>query len=134
MEDLILDKDITVFYVTASSFPEGITEAHHRLHKLTAFSGARNYFGISRPENGAIVYRAGAEEKFEGEGKKLNCDTLVLKKGKYIFNTIHNYLKDPQQISKTFNKLLKSTDIDPDGYCVEWYINDKDVKCMVRLT
>jgi hypothetical protein len=133
METITLDKDIKVFYVTAKSFPDGIMEAHKKLHALVPFSADRKYFGISRPENGAIVYRAAAEELTPGEAEKLNCDTLVLKKGKYICSTINDYMKDVQSIGRCFKELLSRPDIDPQGYCVEWYFTDKDVKCMVRL-
>jgi hypothetical protein len=29
--------------------------------------------------------------------------------------------------------LLTQPNIDPNGYCLEWYLNGKDVRCMVRL-
>jgi hypothetical protein len=134
METIILDKDIKVFYVTASTFPEGILAAHQTLHAKIPYSTERKYFGISRPENnGKIVYRAAAEEMKEGEGAALNCDTLVLKKGKYISLTVLDYMKDLSSIEKAFQQLLASPDLDPEGYCVEWYLTDKDLRCMVRL-
>jgi hypothetical protein len=133
MEAITIDKDIKVFYVTAISFPDGIMEAHQKLHSLVPFSTNRRYFGISRPEKGVIVYKAAAEEINPGEAKKFNLDELVLKKGKYISATINDYMKDIPAIDKTFKKLLSNPDIDPQGYCVEWYLSQKDVRCMVRL-
>jgi hypothetical protein len=133
METTTLDDDIKVFYVTAKSFPGGIMEAHQKLHSLTPFSNGRRFFGLSRPENGIIVYKAAAEEMGGGEAEKLNCDTLIIKKGKYICLTINDFMKDIQSIGKAFKELLANPGLDPDGYCVEWYLNDKDVKCMIRL-
>ena len=133
METTMLDKDITVFYVTAGTFPSGIMEAHQKLHALVPFSPGRKYFGISRPENGIIVYKAAAEELEAGEGKKLGCENMVLKKGKYISVTIPDYQKNIESIGETFKTLLNQPGIDPKGYCIEWYINPNDVKCMVRL-
>lgn len=135
METMNLKKDIKVFYLTADSFPQGVNEAHNRLHKLVPFDKDRNYFGISRPEEGGpIVYRAGTEERAVGEAKKYNCDTLVLKKGTYISTVVNGFNKDPQLIGKAFQELLAYPNIDPQGYCVEWYRNDADtVTCMVRL-
>lgn len=134
METITLDKDIKVFYVTASTFPEGILAAHQSLHAKIPYSTERKYFGISRPENnGEIVYRAAAEEMKEGEGATLNCDTLVLEKGKYISLTVLDYMKDLSSIDKAFRQLLASPDLDPEGYCVEWYLTDKDLRCMIRL-
>jgi predicted transcriptional regulator YdeE len=133
METITFDKDIKVMYVTAKSFPDGILEAHQKLHAKVPFSKERKYFGISRPENGPIVYKAAVEETKPGEAKKLNLDTLTLKKGKYISATIRDYMKDAESIRRTFITLLASPDLDPNGYCVEWYFNEKDVHCMVRL-
>lgn len=133
METITFDHDIPVMYLTASSFPEGIMEAHEKLHKIVPYSVDRKYFGISRPENGPIVYRAAAEEKFPGEAEKLGLDKLILKKGEYASITVNDYPKYLHTISDVFQKLLALPNIDPEGYCVEWYIPDTDVKCMVRL-
>jgi hypothetical protein len=133
METITIEKDIPVFYVEATSFPEGIEASHQKLHSLVSFTKDRRYFGISRPENGIIKYKAAAEELKDGEGAEYKCSTLTLKKGRYIYETIHDYLKDIRSIEKTFQKLLTHQDLDPEGYCVEWYVNPKDVTCMIRL-
>lgn len=134
METITLDKDINVFFVTAKSFPDGVLDAHNKLQELVPFLADRNYFGISRPENGLLVYRAATEEKSQGEAEKYKCDTLILKKGEYISLTVNDFKKNPQSIQKTFQKLFSNPGLDPQGYCVEWYLNDKEaVKCMIRL-
>jgi hypothetical protein len=135
MEKFILKNDISVFYVQAESYPMGIQAAHDRLHAIVPFSPNRNYFGLSRPENnGPIVYRAATEEIKEGEAKQYNCSTLIIKKGNYVCITVNDFRKDVMSISNAFRELLSQPNIDPEGYCVEWYANDKEaVKCMVRL-
>ncbi|HEX2968751.1 MAG TPA: hypothetical protein VHO46_06565 [Bacteroidales bacterium] len=135
MTTTILDKDIKVFYVTADSFPEGIGEATQKLHSLFPFTKGRRIFGLSRPENNeVIVYRAAAEEMYEGESEKLKCDTLIIPKGKYISIEVVDFRKDVMSIDRAFQQLLKQTDLDPDGYCVEFYASDKEaVTCMIRL-
>jgi len=133
METTVLDNDIKVLYITASSFPDGIMEAHEKLHSLIPFSTERKYFGMSRPESGPIVYRAAAEEINNGEAEKYHCDTLIIKKGKYISITIKDYIKDIQSVKTAFDTILSQPGLDPQGYCVEWYLNEKDVRCMVRL-
>lgn len=42
-------------------------------------------------------------------------------------------MEDIQRIGNAFEKLLSQPGLDPEGYCVEWYFNDKDIRCMVRL-
>ncbi|HEY5822880.1 MAG TPA: transcriptional regulator [Cyclobacteriaceae bacterium] len=134
MKTFTLDKDITIFYITASSFPEGVLTAHEELHSLVPFSTERKFFGVSRPEeDGPIVYRAAAEELFKGEAKKFNCDTLVLKKGEYIGKDVKNYINDVQSVQLAFDEILEQPALDPKGYCVELYLSEKDVRCMIRL-
>ena len=133
METITLPKDIKVFYVKASSFPSGIAAAHDKIHALVHQPINRKFYGISRPENGAIQYKAAAEELVAGEAEKLRCDTLILKKGKYICLTVHDFTKDPQSIERAFQQILHQPHLDPQGYCVELYLNDKDVQCMVRM-
>jgi hypothetical protein len=133
MEIITVNTDIKVFYITAKSFPEGILEAHQTLHKLVPFSPDRRYFGISRPESYSIIYRAATEETYPGEAEKLKLDTLILKKGNYISETLKDYQKDVSAITRTFDELLKHPGIDPEGYCVEWYTSMNDMICMVRL-
>lgn len=134
METITFDKDIKVFYITATSFPDGALAAHQKLHALIPFTTDRRYFGVSRPENGMqIIYKAAAEELEPGEGEKLKLETLILKKGKYISLIIHDFIKDIPAIQKTFNLLISQPDIDPQGYCVEEYIDQKDMLCMVKL-
>lgn len=135
MENIKIKNDIKVFYVTALSFPEGISEATDKLHSLFPFSKERNIFGLSRPENGGgIVYRAAAEEMESGEAERLGCETLFIKKGNYISLTVNDFRTDPLAIKNAFDRLLTEPNLDPEGYCMEWYATDKEqVRCMIRL-
>lgn len=135
MDTFKLDHDIPVLSVVANSFPEGILQAHEDLHKLIPFSMDRNYFGLSRPENGGpIIYRAAAEEKEPGEAEKYQSDRLIIKQGEYASIILRNFRNSPQKIGEAFQELLAVPNLDPEGYCVEWYANDKEeVRCMVRL-
>lgn len=133
METILIEKDIKVIYITAKSFPEGIQEAHDRLHAMIPFSKERRYFGLSRPEMGVIVYKAAAEELKKDKEENFNCESFIIEKGTYRSITILNYKNDPLRISKAFEELISYSDIDPNGYCVEWYQGDEDLHCMVRI-
>ena len=134
METTTIEDDINIMYVTATSFPEGIQAAHEKLHSLVPFSNERKYFGLSRPENGVIVYKAAAEEINKGEAETLKLERLTVKKGNYISLAINNFMKDLQSIDRAFKELLAYPGLDPQGYCVEWYLSPQDVKCMIRLS
>ena len=133
METISIDNDISVFYITASSFPGGVLAAHQQLHAMVPFSQQRRYFGISRPEHGHIVYMAATEEMERGEAQRYGCGTLILRAGSYLAKTIHNYMQHIPAIGDTFQLLLSQPGIDPQDYCLELYLNDKDLRYMVRL-
>ena len=132
-EKYYLDQDITVLYLTASSFPEGIQQAHEKLHSLVPYPPERKFFGLSRKEEGIIRYQAAAEVITPDEAYKLGCPTLVIKKGFYLSVFLKDYQQNIQNIPNIFQALLATPNLDPEGYCVEWYISQKDMRCMVRL-
>ena len=134
MKTISIAEDIKVMYVTATSFPEGIMEAHEKIHSIVAVKSGRRFFGISRPENKTIVYRAAVEVLKLDEPATFKLETLLLKKGNYVSLLVKNYAKDVESVGRAFDTLLSHPHLDPQGYCVERYLdNNKDVECMIRL-
>lgn len=133
METIHLDENIKVCCVEAASFPEGIAAAHEKLHGLVHGPGKRRYFGISRPENGKIIYKAAAEELHANEAAELKCAPFVIPRGEYISAMVENYPEHPEKISKAFQQLTAYPGIDPQGYCIECYLDAQTVRCMIRL-
>ncbi len=130
----ILEKDVYVFCVTASSFPNGVLDAHQQLHSYVDYDLKRNYFGISAPDKtGTIIYKSAAEEINKGELSKHQLEEFIIKKGNYIYIDIKDFMKDVNSIGKAFNELISNPSIDPQGCCIEWYLSQNDVRCMVRL-
>lgn len=133
MEKYTLDKDIPLICVAAKSFPDGVQAAFDELQTKLK-DGNRKLFGISHPGNdGNIIYKAAAEELHDGEAAELSCEHFVVKKGVFISETVTGLPERMSQIAPTFQKLLKTPGIDPKGYCVEMYLNESDVQCMVGL-
>ncbi|KQR65304.1 hypothetical protein [Pedobacter sp. Leaf176] len=133
METFYLDKDIKVMCVTASSFPDGVNTAHKKLHDVLAFDEKRRCFGISSPNGRSIIYKAAAEELNPGESGIFGFETFVIKQGHFASEYIVDFMSQIPSVGKTFEKLLFIADIDPDGYCLEMYIGNKDIRCMVPL-
>ncbi len=135
METISIDSDILVAYIQAGSFPEGVMAAHEQLHlHFPNTDKNRKFYGLSRPENaGAISYKAAAEVTEEAEAHLKGLQTLVIKRGKYVSIAIHDFMQDITAIGSAFQQLLRQPEIDPDGYCIELYLNEKDVQCMVRM-
>ena len=42
-------------------------------------------------------------------------------------------MSDTQGVGHAFEKMLALEEIDPNGYCLEWYISKQEVRCMVPL-
>lgn len=134
METIVLDKDVKVMCITAKSFPDGVLEAHQKLHALVPPGNNRRYYGLSRPEKGIITYHAAAEQLKDNEAVQHNLHTITIKKGRYKSITIKDFMSDISSIGKAFEQLLQEPKkLDPEGYCVEEYISETDVICMVRL-
>jgi predicted transcriptional regulator YdeE len=134
MEKYELVKDIIVMYVPAESFPEGIQDAFENLESKLPSKDDRILFGISWPdENGKIMYKAAAEEKYKGEGKKYELDIFAIKKGIYASELVKDYKKNLSLIGITFQQLLKHPQLDTNSYCLEWYKGCDDVICLVKL-
>jgi hypothetical protein len=135
MELYKLTEDIDVFYITAKSFPEGIVDAHKKLHALFPSAASRKFFGISFPDRkGVIAYKAATQSEYPGESNTYRCESYIIRKGEYTSILIHNYQNDNLSIDRAFKKLLTDPDIDPLGACVEMYLGEKDVRCMIRLS
>jgi hypothetical protein len=133
MNQYNLQEDIKVFYISATSFPAGVQEAHQQLHRLVPFSPERMYFGISRPgPGGAIEYKAAASELTEGDLSIHGLSAFIIQKGIYVFTDIPDFMKNIPAIGKTFQLLLTDKTIDPNGACIEWYMTEKNCRCMVR--
>lgn len=134
MNTINFDNDITIMYVQAATFPDGVMPAYEALHSKLPFSPDRKFLSVSRPEgNGEISYKAGAEILDNEEADKHGLPTLTLKKGGYVMITIENFMTDVSSVGRAFEELMQNPDIDPEGYCVEWYFNETDVHCMIRL-
>jgi hypothetical protein len=134
MENFNLEKDIKVFYITAKSFPFGVGEAHQKLQSLLPHTEGRQFYGISYPNSeGIIQYKAAVAETFAGEGGSYDCATFIIKKGSYLRETLIDWQKEERIVEKTFKQLLSDARIDKNGYCLEVYLSENDMRCMVKL-
>ena len=131
MDSFILGEDIPVMTLTASRFPEGISEAFSKLHSIVPDHDKRRWFGISHPDKeGKIIYKAAAEELEFDESKALGLERFVIRHGAFMSFYIKDCKDNMAAIKTAFDLLTAQEEADPNGYCLEWYIGD-DVKCLV---
>jgi hypothetical protein len=133
METVRFENDIIAMCITATSFPAGVPKAHESLHAVVPFSYDRKYFGISYPDKkGNIIYKAAASELKKGELESHKLEPFTIPAGEYFSVIIRNYQQDLPSITRVFDELTSRKDIDPNGFCLEWYFNEHDVRCMVK--
>lgn len=128
-----LDQGIALFGLKAEGFPHGVKESFIKLHKMVQFNENRLYMGLSKfkPEGG-LEYICVASELYEGEFNDLNLQQVSITSGNYLCDDIEDFMNHIDQISKTFQELIKDNRFDPENWAIEWY--EKDVcKCMVKL-
>lgn len=128
-----IEKDIRCYRVKAVSFPEGVMAAHQQLHKLFTFDGKRRFFGISRPEGGGKISYWAAAEIMDGDINNNNLEEFIIPAGNYWGKDIQQFRKDIPEVGRTFQQLLMHPQLDHNGFCLEWYPNMEDVRCMVPL-
>ncbi len=134
METFVFENDIKVYCLTAKSFPEGIAEVYDTLHTLYPPGNGRTYFGISYPDGkGSLIYKAAVSLNDNDTPPTAPFEPFTIKKGTYLSQDIKNFMDDVQSIGSLFQQMIKDPRIDPNGYCLEMYLNPTDVRCMVKL-
>jgi predicted transcriptional regulator YdeE len=139
MDKIVFEKrnfphDLKVFGMHVRSFPNGIGEAFDSLIERMPPEPKRSYFGISEmATNGDILYYAAAEETFEGEARQYGFDIYIVKQGEYLTVTVNDWRKKTTCIKDVFEAMLDDVRIDKENPCIEWYKNDDEMVCMVRL-
>ena len=132
MEKYNLTNDVKLFGLQVKTFPSGVAEMFHELIKKTG-DESRAYYGISEFNDGKMVYYATAEEKFEGEAEKYNCEKLKIEKGEYLASTIFGWRKKTDCIKDVFTELIKDPRVNKTKPAIEWYKDDNEMMCMVEL-
>jgi hypothetical protein len=133
METYQLKHDIKVFCVEAQSFPKGIKAAFDKLYSLLPNAQDHAIFGISKPENGIIKYRAAANENIEGQARKLGYPTFIIEAGEYLGETLMDWQQNEMMIMSIFNRLIADKRLDGSAHCIEWYKSPTELLCMVLM-
>ena len=66
------------------------------------------------------------------EAAQPGLERFTIPGGAYNTYYIQDYRNNLAAIGECFQLLIGQAEADPNGYCIEWYIGDNDVKCMVR--
>jgi hypothetical protein len=92
----------------------------------------RDYFGISYLKDGKVTYFAMAAEKFEGEAQQDNFEKYLLPSGLYLMEEIQEWRSNTASINGVFMEMLKSQKQEQGQPCVEWYLTDTIMRCLIK--
>jgi hypothetical protein len=83
--------DVSLIGIAVKTSPQGIKEAFDSLMKTVGTE--RSYYGVSWMDEGNnVIYYAMATESFAGEAKLHGYESLVIQKGDYKTEAVHNWL------------------------------------------
>ena len=133
MEKYEVKQDVALICYEAKSFPDGITEAFNKLQSSLPNCSERTWYGISKPNGGEIIYKAAVTELSDMEAEENSFESFTVTKGTYLTETLTGWRENTQIIGATFDKLLQDPQLDPSSSCVEWYLSDDKLTCMVKL-
>jgi hypothetical protein len=124
-------ENLTLMGLHVKTFPHGIKDTFDSL--MNIFGTNRDYYGVSwMDETNQVIYYAMTLETFMGEAILFSHDTLVIEKGEYVTETIHNWLDKTASIKDVFHRLTNGKRPDKNCPCVEWYKSNEEMVCMVR--
>ncbi len=134
METYNLKNDLEVFGKEVTTFPLGINEAFHALINMIPDGSHRAYYGLSHmDENGKIIYKAAAGEKYPGEAEKYDCERYIIEKGEYLVVTITGWRDQTDRIKDVFHDMMEDDRADETKEVVEWYKTDTEMLCLVKM-
>jgi hypothetical protein len=133
METITLYHDIRVFYVKDKTHSLSLPEIYQDLIKNVPFARDRMYYGIVTDEQGCYRHRLAVEQLTRNEGRELNLELHIIRRGIYLSSIIRNYQQNVTEIERVFQRLRLEAGQDQYECRVEWYFNATDVACMLRL-
>jgi hypothetical protein len=133
METYVIEEDIKAFGKVVAQFPSGIGKAFEDLVKLVPGGFTRSFFGISEMKNGVMQYSAVAEELSDGEAETYQCSEFVIAKGVYLTTMLKDWQTKTERIKDIFHEMMKDNRVDKSKPCIEWYKNEREMLCMVRM-
>lgn len=131
METYKIEKDIKTLGVEVKDFPEGISEAFDSLVEMLPGGFSRSFYGIIEMRGTDLLYKATAEELYEGEAEQYNCDRSLISKGEYLAETIRDWRGKTNSIKDVFQSMIQDSRADRNKPAIEWYKSNEEMVCLV---
>jgi hypothetical protein len=127
-----LQDDLKVFGFQVTNL-DVIGEAFDTLVNMLPGGFNRPYYGISELNNKGMIYKATALESFDGEAEQHHCERFIIEKGAYLAVTLRDWRKKTSCIKDIFHEMFANPLARESKFCVEWYKNDDEMVCMIRI-
>lgn len=123
-------EDIKVVGIQVNTFPLGIKEAFTSLMQI--FGTSREYYGISwmRDADQVIYYAAVTQHMTDKEMEQF--ESLIIEKGNYDMETMYEWMSKTDCIKDVFHALMQDRKPLKSRPCIEWYVSDHEMRCMIR--
>jgi predicted transcriptional regulator YdeE len=135
MSEIYLKKlePLTLMYIKAETFPEGITPAWDKLDKTLKSIGGREFYGAAKMIDGKMEYRACVVPLDENEHKQLGMDTFSIPAGNYAAKNLIDWHSHIPEIREIFMELNSKFAANPGLYNLEYYLNNKELIIMLPI-
>jgi hypothetical protein len=130
---MVNQPDVELIVCRAAEFPAGIKDSWERLESKLASLKGRKFYGLTRFEEGHLVYYAGLQPVDEGESEALGFPTMTLKGGKYARVKLMDWNNHADEIGPIFDELMETYKKDPNGPTVEFYCSHTELHLMIPL-
>jgi hypothetical protein len=125
--------DLRLMVVRADEFPSGIKTAWDRLESNLSSLKGRKFYGVSRCEGSQMAYFAGVEPTSNEEVTALGLPTMTIKGGKYARAKLSDWSDHTDKIGQIFSELMRDFPMAPDGWALEYYRSQSEVRLLVPL-
>jgi len=132
MNSITFQNDLHVCGLEVISFPEGISETFDTLVQAVPGGFTRSFFGVSFMRDQKMVYVACFEKKPSEVISALPLTNLTIEKGTYLAEPIKDWRSKTRTLNQVFRKMLAHEQADHTKPCVEWYLNEYEMMCLVK--
>ena len=131
MQQIQMKESRKLIGLKAESFPNGVVPAFDALEKKVG--KGRKVYGMSRGDGKSNIDYWACVLENTNERPPMGCEELEVKAGTYVSERLSNWQGREEILGQTFQTLYSHPQVDPNGYCVEEYLDNGDVLCMVRI-
>ncbi|QNF33979.1 DinB family protein [Adhaeribacter swui] len=132
MEIYKLDQNLTLYGFPVETFPNHIEAAFDKLISMLPVDPSRPYYGISQCTPAGMVYVAAAPLQPQDNPEPYGLNKYLMEQGDYLAIRVSEWRTKTHTIKSIFENLVADPRCDTNKPCVEIYLNDDEMLCLVK--